>query len=237
MAISAATTRALRFGRRLSGNMEPPIYEYPVGETSTTWRIGDGVLIPGTPDGKVDKATGAAGTGIIIAEVDGAGLVGFFYGPSGSAPIFPTSAGVQGVYISPAALTADDPIPDNEMISVVLALDDCIFIAHQTNGATDITAPVRAPAATTGGILTRYGLWVGTPTGETSRVMVDSSFGGPGGSGNTLAHVQKYAYPQLPLARGTGASADLYYVKLGASGTPNPAVEFKVCGGVFTSTV
>lgn len=234
MAISANTTRPVQFLRRLSGKMEPPVYPFPVGQTSTTWRKGDGVFIPATPDGKVDKATGAAATGIAISEVDGTGLLGFFYGPK--FPPSPTSAGVQGTYTSPASLTTDDPIPEDEKINVVLALGDCVFMAHETNGATDITAPIRNPsAAATGGVLVRHGLWVGTPTGETERVMVDAS---TRTTGNLLAYILDWAHPQLPLARGTApGAADLFAVKLGASGTTNPAVEFMVRGGALTPTV
>lgn len=213
--------------------MEPPVYDFPAAGTSVTWRKGDAAIIVGTPDGKVTKATGAAGTGIILAEVDGSGLVGFFYGPSTGAPTFPTAAGVQGIFISPSALTTNDPIPENEKVSLILALPDCIFRAHQTNGATDITAPIRNPSAVgTGGLLIRNGLWVGTPTGETERVMYDSSV-----TTNAIAFALDWAYPQMPQARSTSASADPLRVRLSTGGTSNPAIEFQVVNSVWNPSV
>ena len=233
MAISAGTTRPVQFLRRLSGNMEAPYYSFPVIETSTTWRPGDGAIIHATPDGKVNKATGAAATGIILAQVDGSGLVGFFASASSSAPVFPTTTGVQGIYVSPAAVTTNDPIPDNEWVNLVLALPDCIFMGHETNGATDITAPIRAPSASaTGGLMYRCGLWVGTPTGETERVMLECAV-----TTNAIAFPINWAYPQLPIARSTSTLADPRRIKTGTAGTPNPAVEFQVVNSVWNPSV
>lgn len=230
MAASANTSRPLRFLRRASGSMEPPVFEFPVGETDTTWRSGDAAVFPASPDGKIDRGTGA----IAISDIDGRGLVGFFVGPSASAPTFPTAAGVQGIFTSPASLTTNDPILATEFISVVLALGDCVFVANQLNNVTDITAPVRVPAAGTGGLFRRQGLRESTPTGETSRLFVDSSVLG---SGNAIALPMAYAYPQMPQARGTGAGADPNRVILGASGTSNPAVEFMTMGTVFNPSL
>lgn len=236
MAITAKTTRPVQFLRRFSGAMEPPVYEFPVIQTATTWRKGDGVVIAAANEGKVTKATGAGGTGIPIATLTGIGLVGFYYGPSSSAPPFPTETGVQGVYTSPAAVTTNDPIPDNEKIAVVLALPDCIFMGHQTNGETDIVAPIRAPSAIgTGGVLRRMGLSVIVPTGESSRVLVDSSV--DGADVNQISMPLNWAYPQLPAARGTTGMLDPFAIRLGANGTVNPAVEFYTLGTLWSTTV
>ncbi len=218
MAITANTTRPVQFLRRFSGSMEPPLYEFPVGTASVVWRKGDGVYIPATPDGKVDKAAGAAGTGINLPQVDGEGLIGFFHGPSASAPPFPSSTGIQGTYTSPTITT--DGAAD-ERISVCLCLPDCLFMAHQTDGASDITDPIRNPSASaTGGLLRRNGLWVGTPTGETERVMYDCSV-----TTNAIAFAWDWAYPQMQPARGTSYVGDPNAWK---TTTDNPAIEFSV---------
>ena len=220
MAISANTTTPLRFLRRFSGNMEPPVYEFPVLQTSQAWRPGDLAVIAATTDGKVTIGTTALA---VAATLAGVGVVGVFKGASSSAPIFPTSAGVQGVYTSPAAVTTDDPIPENEKISCILTLPDCIFVAHQVNNATDITAPDRQYATTTGGVLAVMELVVQAPTGETSRVMVDSS-----AQTAQMAFVLAYAYPQpIPQTRSASSGADPFRVRMSTAGTSNPAVEFQ----------
>lgn len=231
MAVSANTTRPLRFLRRLSGNMEPPVYDFPVIETTTTWRKGDAAKFAAAADGGVTHCTGA-GTAIGISTTAGAGLVGFFYGASSDAPVFPTSAGVQGTYISPSSITANSwPPPANTKIAVVLALPDCIFQVHGQNNNTDITAPTRTTLAT-GGLFYRVGLCTITPTGETERVMLDFNVTTTG-----IAKPIRFSYPQLPQARSSTANADPYQMVLGASGTSNPSYEVYIDNSVWNPSV
>lgn len=238
MAISAGTTMPLRFLRRLSGNMEPPILEFPVDTADEVWRPGDAVEIDTTPNGRVGKAAGAAATGILIPDDEGGGLVGFFLAGSAGAPSFPTAAGVQGTWTAPSSLVSLDTAiaPDTEKISVCLSLDDVIFYAHQTNGATDITAPTTAFVAATGGLHTPLGLWVGTPTGETERVMVDTTTA-PTDANAYMCLPVAWVYPQMPIARGTTGLGDPNQIKMGTGGTNNPAVELFIRMSIWQGTM
>lgn len=235
MAITALTTTPVKFLRRMSMPGVCPTYLFPVGESSSVvYRFGDALVMDPTT-GKVVKGSGAAATGIPLSAATGVGLVGFAVGASASAPPFPTAAGVASgsvVLTGPATHTPADPIPATEYILVAIPLPDCIFQGHMTNGATDITVPTRTTGAA-GGLLERFGLWVGTPTGETSRVMVDVSTA----TTNTIATTLDWAYPQpIPAARGTSGVADPWRVILGTAGTVNPAVEFVCVGTMWNPT-
>lgn len=234
MAISANTTTAIKFLRRMSMPGMCPTYLFPVGENGATYRKGDPVSMDPTT-GKVVKSTGAAGVGIPISAVGGVGLVGFAVGASAAAPPFPTSTGASSgdvVLTGPSTHTAADPIPASEYLLVALPLPDCVFQGHMTNGVSDITAPTRTTGAA-GGLLERFGIWVGVPSGETSRGMVDVSTVAT----NTIVVTLDWAYPQpIPSARSTTGVADPYRVILGASGTSNPAVEFICVGTMWNPT-
>ncbi len=252
MALTLSTLRPIRFLRRFSGSMEPPVYTFPLGDTSLAIYKGDGLThltaTAATPTGKVVKVNGAAargvpGTGVSISAVSGAGLVGFAISALSSAPPFPTSGGASAppqVYsgalllTTPASLTANDPIPDTEKVAVVLCLGDCVFYGHEGNNATDITAPARIPdqaagtASTVGGI-SRFAL-SHTASANQEPAYVDTSVHA---TGNAIVQVLDWAYPQLPQARSATAGADPLAFRGGASGTVNPAVEFVIVGGAW----
>lgn len=238
MAISAATTTPLKFLRRVSGNMEPAMITLPVNDTSTAYRFGHPLMVDAT-NGKVKLATGAAGTGMVISAINATvGLVGIVGGFAAEAFVAPTAAGAHAggiAFTSAASLTAADPIPSSEKVAVILATDDSIFAGHETNGATDITAPTRIFAEATGGILQRVGLWIGTPTGETARGMIDCSVAAA--DANQIVLPLEWRYPQpIPQARGASAGPDPFRVVLGSGGTSNPAVEFKFVGTLWNPT-
>lgn len=230
MAISANTTTPIKFLRRFSMPGPCPTYLFPAVGTSVVFRPGDAVVVDKTT-GKAEKA--AAVIAINTASND-AVMIGYFAGPSAGAPPFPSSAGVQGAFTNQASLTTNDPIPENEKVLVMLCLPDCVFQGHQTTNNGDITAPVRAPAASTGGILSRFSQIPATPTGENVRTVLDTNVID---AGNVTTIVLDYAYPQpIPSARSASGAADPYRVVLGASGTTNPAVEF-ICVGTMWNPI
>lgn len=234
MAISAGTTTQIAFLRRFSGNLEPPMATFPVSDTTTAFRFGQPLVIDAT-NGKVKLASGAAATGIPLASLN-TGMVGIVGGANISSFTAPTAAGAHAggiAFTSPASVTTNDPIPENEKVTVILALEDCVFRGHMTNGATDITAPTRAFVAATGGLFQRMGIWVGTPTGETLRGMLDTTTV----TTNTLTCPIEWAYPQpVPQTRSSSSAADPFRFAGGSGGTANPAVEFTVIGTWWNPT-
>jgi hypothetical protein len=235
--------------------MEPPVYNFPIADTSLAIYKGDGMVhlaaTAASPTGKVVKVNGATArgvpaTGVPISLVTGAGLVGFAYAALSSNPPFPTTGGASAapqVYsgalllTTPAAVTANDPIPDTEKLAIVICLSDCIFYGHEGNNATDITAPARIPdqaaatASSVGGI-SRFAL-SHTASANQEPCYVDTSVHG---TGNAIVQVLDWAYPQIAQARSTTAGADPGAFRGGASGTTNPAVEFILVGGAWNPT-
>lgn len=208
----------ITFERRFSGNMEPPVYEFPVSDTATVFRKGN--IILAASSGKAVLGTGAAGavpgTGVALSTADN-GLLGFFWAGTASAPQFPTSAGVQGSWTSPAAVTANDPIPAGEYVSVVLALPDCIFGGNFGTSAAAVEADYATSDRTS--LLVREGLAAATVAAQNNVAFVDVS-----GTANIVQPIA-YKYPQTrPQARSTTGVVDPWL--LAGTTVTNARVEF-----------
>jgi len=236
MAFTANTVKPVRPLRTLFGGMVPvPVYDFPVLTTSLAVYEGHAFQFIVTPAGTVEECDGTSGqgvpgTGIPVAALTGGGLVGFAVGASTGAPPFPTAAGATSgglIFTTPSAVTANDPIPENEKVKLALAMPHVVFYGHLADSSGG--AEVDYSATDRNDLFKLFAISASITAGDNDVAFLDKSVT----TGNACARPINWAYPQgVPVARTTTAQRDPW--ELTGTGKVNPAVEFIVARSVWS---
>lgn len=230
------TTRPVRFLRRFSGNMEPPVYTFPVDENDTSTAVYAGNLFLFEDTGKVTHADGASGfarpgDGAEAAGTTGdTGIAGFAIGASAGAPPFPTSGGASAnglLFTTPSSMTTNDPIPETEKVALIITLPDCLFLGNLGTSSSNVEADYDVSTRTI--LNLREGLSVSVAAVDYSLAFVDV-----GATTANTVRIIDYHYPKMkPTARSTTGQGDPW--KMVSATQKNAEVVFHVIDSQWSS--